>query len=106
MQLCCAHLLLTMRIPGPQREPPTSGQCYQAMQEWCSAGRKKKADMPDKGTVMMPRPQNSFSEIQPRTTRLTVPCKGNTQLLGLALQSTGTQAVTLAPAGSSLSTIM
>ena len=40
----------------PQSEPPTHVQCYQAMQAWCRAGRKKKADMPDKGTVMMPLP--------------------------------------------------
>ena len=41
----------------PQSGPPTHVQCYQAMQAWCRAGRKKKADMPDKGTVMMPRPK-------------------------------------------------
>ena len=40
----------------PQSEPPTHVQCYQAMQAWCRAGRQKKADMPDKGTVMMPPP--------------------------------------------------
>ena len=40
----------------PQSEPPTHVQRYQAMQAWCRAGRKKKADMPDKGTVMKPPP--------------------------------------------------
>ena len=50
----------------PQSEPPTHVQCYQAMQAWCRAWRKKKADMPDKGTVMM-------LTTGPRTTRLTQP---------------------------------
>ena len=43
----------------PQSGLPTHVQCYQAMQAWCRAGRKKKADMPDKGTVMMP-PRTEF----------------------------------------------
>ena len=38
---------------GPQSEPTTHVQCYRAMQAWCRAERKKKAAMPDKGTVMM-----------------------------------------------------
>ena len=40
----------------PQSEPPTHVQWYQAIQVWCRAGRKEKADMPGKGTVMMPPP--------------------------------------------------
>ena len=32
---------------------------YQVMQPWCRAGRKKKEDMPDKRTVMMP-PSRQF----------------------------------------------
>ena len=43
----------------PRGEPPTHVQCYQAMQAWCRAGQKNKADMPDKGTVMMP-PETVF----------------------------------------------
>ena len=41
---------------SPQCEHPTSLQYHQAMQASCRAGQKKKADMPDKGTVMMPPP--------------------------------------------------
>ena len=41
---------------SPQCEPPPSVQCYQAMQASCRAWRKRKADMPDKGTVMMHPP--------------------------------------------------
>ena len=39
-----------------QCDPSTSVQCYEAVQAWCGAGRGRKADMPDKGTVMRPPP--------------------------------------------------
>ena len=39
---------------SPQCEPPTNVNCYQALQVWCRAVRRKTADMPDKGIVMMP----------------------------------------------------
>ena len=39
---------------SPQCEVPTSVQCYQAMQAWCTAGRKKKAYGPDKETKKPP----------------------------------------------------
>ena len=41
---------------SPQCEPPTSVQCYGAIQAWCRLRGKKIADMPDKGTVLMPPP--------------------------------------------------
>ena len=53
----------------PQSEPPTHVQCYQAMQAWCRAGRKKKADMPDKGTVMMPPPTEFCIRPRPHSPR-------------------------------------
>ena len=56
MRLCCAHSLLFNENPSPQCEPPANVQYYQAMQACRRAGRKKKADMLDKGTVMMPLP--------------------------------------------------
>ena len=40
----------------PQSEPPRHVQCYQAMRAWSRAGCEKRADMADKGTVMMPPP--------------------------------------------------
>ena len=35
---------------------PTTVQCYQAMETWCRAASKKKADIPDKGIVTKPSP--------------------------------------------------
>ena len=89
----------------PQSGPPTHVQCYQAMQAWCRAGHKKKADMPDKGTVMMPLRLNSCFTTGPRTTRLTLPWKGSMQPLRLAWRSTDARTDMLTAEGNSLSSI-
>ena len=91
---------------SPQKEPSTSVQCYQAMQAWCRAGRKKKADMANKGTVMIPPPTEFlFQETAPHY-------KADPALKGqLAAAWTGVaehrgRTVTLTVAGSALTTIM